>query len=159
MRQDVIAKIIFRSFRKYYMKEFKSFFDFSKWRRDSNSDTQGELLRKINSYIENNFRSIEYEYLGIFLLAVIDIKDKFINIGQRLRDLKENITGLLYSYNKLKMVGLIKNREFALLLYNFLNKQQILEKMVKSRDNQELIIAYTEQIQCFKAMWVMAMRE
>ena len=57
------------------------------------------------------------------------------------------------------MVGLIKNREFALLLYNFLNKQQILEKMVKARDNQELIDAYTEQIQCFKAMWVMAMRE
>lgn len=159
LRQDVMAKIIFRSFRKYYLREFKAFFDFSKWRRDANSDTQGELIRQINRFLANKFGGLRYENLPIFLIAVMDIKDKFINISQRLRDLKDGITALLYSYNKIKMINLIKSPEFALLLDHFLSQKQVLQKMVKHRNNQELISAYSELIKFFKSMWSIAMKE
>lgn len=159
LRQDVIAKIIFRSLRKYYLRDFKAFFNFSKCRSDQNSDTQGEMIRQINRYLAMKFGYTKYHNLAIFLLAIMDVKEKFIQIGPHLKSLKESITGLLYSYNKLKMVNIVKNPEFAMLLLFFLNQRDVLQQIIKHRNNQDLVMAYTEQIQCFKSMCTLAIRE
>ena len=159
LRQDVIAKIIFRSLRKYYLKDFKSFYNFSKCRSDQNSDTHGEMIRQVNRYLVTKFGYTRYQNLPIFLLAIMDIKEKFLRIGIHLKSLKESITALLYSYNKIKMVNIVKNPEFAMLLLHFLNQRDVLQQIIKHRGNQDLIMAYTEQIQWFKSMWALAMRE
>ena len=44
LRQDVIVKIIFRCMRKYYMKDFKAFFDFSKCNSDNHLQRNNELI-------------------------------------------------------------------------------------------------------------------
>ena len=158
LRQDVIVKIIFRCMRKHYMKDFKAFFDFSKCNSDSNSDTNGELVRQINRYLEAKFGDISFENMAIYFISIIDIKEKFISISDRHRELKENISGLLYCYNKPKLLNLIKNPQFALLLFNFLNKQDILRLVIKSKSDAEVIRTYSEQIQTLKWQCSMSLR-
>jgi len=90
--------------------------------------------------------------MAIFLIAVIDIKRKFISISEENQALKQNISDLLYSYNKTKLANVIKMPEFAMLLRYFLNQRNIIEKVVKNKDNREVILAYSELIQLFKSM-------
>ena len=66
LRQDFIVKIIFRCMRKYYMKDFKAFFDFSKCNSDSNSNTDGEIIQQINIYLQIKFGDISFNNLAIY---------------------------------------------------------------------------------------------
>ena len=150
LRQDVIVKIIFRCMRKHYMKDFKAFFDFSKCNSDSNSDTNGELVRQINRYLEAKFGDISLDNMAIYFISIIDIKEKFMSISDRHRELKEIISGLLYCYSKPKLLNLIKIPQFAMLLLSFLNKPNILKLVIKSPNDAEIIQTYSELIQTLK---------
>jgi len=55
VRHDVIAKILFRSLRKYYFRKFSAFFDYSNCEWKDNSDTQGELLVQLNEFLDARF--------------------------------------------------------------------------------------------------------
>ena len=158
LRQDVIIKIIFRWMRKYYLRDFKKFFNYTKWRSNNNSETNGEIIWQINRYLNKNFRGSDLEGLDIYFISIIDLKEKFISISENHRSLKENITELLYFYNKPKLVNLIKNSQFALLLFTFLNKHEILRLVVKSQNDAEVILAYAEQIQLLKCQWSISMK-
>ena len=151
-RQDVIVEIIFRCMRKHYMKDFKSFFDFSK----CNSDTNGELVWQINRYLDAKFGDISN--MAIYFISIIDIKEKFMSISDRHRELKEIISDLLYCYSNPKLLNLIMNPQFALLLFNFLNKQDILRLVIKSKSDAEVIRTYSEQIQTLKLQYSMSLR-
>ena len=158
LRQDVIIKIIFRCMRKYYLKDFKAFFDFSKCSSASNSDTNGVLYRQINRYLDTKFGDSTLENMAIYFISIIDIKEKFISISDEHRELKETISGLLYCYNKPKLLNLIKIPQFALLMFSFLNKSNILKLVIKSQDSSEVIQTYSEIIQTLKCQCSMSLR-
>ena len=158
LRQDVIVKIIFRSMRKYYLKEFKAFFDFTKCSSYNNSDTNGVLLRQINKYLDEKFGESKLENMAIYFISIIDIKEKFISISDEHRELKETISGLLYCYNKPKLLKLIKIPQFAMLLLNFLNIRNILRLVIKYKSDDEVVCTYSEQIQTLKCQWSMSLR-
>ena len=158
LRQDVIVKIIFRSMRKYYLKEFKAFFDFTKCSSYNNSNTNGVLLRQINRYLDEKFGESKIENMAIYFISIIDIKEKFISISDEHRELKETISGLLYCYNKPKLLNLIKTHQFALLMFSFLNKSNILKLVIKSQDCVEVIQTYSEIIQTLKWQCSMSLR-
>eukprot|EP00345_Euplotes_harpa_P018586 CAMPEP_0168339448 /NCGR_PEP_ID=MMETSP0213-20121227/13459_1 /TAXON_ID=151035 /ORGANISM="Euplotes harpa, Strain FSP1.4" /LENGTH=271 /DNA_ID=CAMNT_0008345465 /DNA_START=335 /DNA_END=1149 /DNA_ORIENTATION=+ len=152
LRQDVIAKIIFRCFRKFYLKRFKAFFDFSKCRKENNSDSEGEILTQVRKFVKASFGNVGYESMTAFLISVMDIKERHMTIGEHNKQLRENISALLYSFNKIKLANMINNPEFALLLHYFLSQRDIIDQVVKYRNNPDVLEAYYEQIQDFKQM-------
>ena len=158
LRQDVIVKIIFRCMRKYFIKDFKAFFDFSKCRSNNNSDKNGVLYRQINRYLDAKFGDKKLENMAIYFTSIIDIKEKFISMSNQHKDLKETISGLLYCYNKIKLSNLIKIPQFALLMFSFLNKSNILKLVIKSQDSSEVIQTYSEVIQTLKCQCSMSLR-
>ena len=158
LRQDVIIKVIFRSMRKYYLRDFKTFFDFSKCSSSNNSDTNGVLIQQINKYLKSKFGDKTQRNMGIYFLSVIDIKERFMSISEHHRRLKESISELLYCYNKPKLLNLINCQQFALMLLYFLNKRDILRLVVKSQNDAETIQTYWEQIQMLKCQWNISLK-
>ena len=150
LRQDVIVKTIFRCMRKHYMKDFKAFFDFSKCNSDNNFDTNVELFRQINRYLEAKFGDIILDNVTIFIISIIHIKEKFMLISARHREIKEIIFSLLYCYSKPKLLNLIKISQFVMVMLSFLNKLNILRLVVKLQNDTEIIQTYFELIQTFK---------
>ena len=154
LRQDVIIKIIFRQMKKYYLRDFKAFFDFSKCSNKNNSDTKGVLITQINRYLNMKFGSLNPREMDIFFASIIDMKEKYIAFSEKKnRDLKDNISGFLHSFNKPRLQSLLKDQRFKLLLLKFLSKSDILRLVIKSKNNAEVIQAYSEQIQMLKCQW------
>ena len=94
LRQNVIIKIIFRQMRKYYLRDFKSFFDFLKCRGKNNSDTKGWLITQINKYLSMKFGSSKPYNMDIFFVTIINMKERYIAICEKNRYLKDGISRL-----------------------------------------------------------------
>ena len=150
LRQDVIIKIIFRQMRKYYLSDFKSFFDFFKCRSKSNSDTKGVLITQINRYLNMKFKNFCLKNMDIYFLSILNISDKHISISEQNIILRQNISDLLYWFNKSKLVNTLKIPQFAIILLRFLSKNDILRLVLKSQNDVEAIQAYSEEIQMLK---------
>ena len=126
LRQDVVIKIIFRSMRKHYMKDFKAFFDFSKCYSNNHVYRNNELIDKVNKYLTIKFGGSTMESFAVYFISIIDIKEKFAAFNSLHKKLKECISELLYCYSKPKLFNLVKIPQFALLLLIFLSKRDIL---------------------------------
>ena len=150
LRQDVIIKIIFRQMRKYYLRDFKAFFDFSKCNNKSNSDTKGVLITQINRYLNMKFKNFFLENMDIYFLSIMNISDKYISISEQNKILKQNISELLYWFNKSKLVNTLKIPQFAMIFLRFLSKHDILRQVIKSKTDVEAIQAYSEEIHMLK---------
>ena len=139
------------------MKDFKAIFDFTKWNWDDISDPNGELIKQVNRYLNKKIGESKLSNMDTYFISLIDIKEKFNSINDEHRKFKENISGLLSCYNKPKFMSLITKPQFAQLLFAFLNKRDILRLVVKSKNEVDVIQAYSEQIQMLKCQWNMSL--
>lgn len=69
-RKDVIYKTIFRFMRKFYVRRFKEYFDFTKMKNRAS----GIFEEKVDSYVTTNFPSTELSNLKVFFNCVVDTK-------------------------------------------------------------------------------------
>ena len=157
LRPDVVIKVILRWMRKYYLKDFKSFFDFTRCNKSNNSDSSGELINQINKYLSNKFRDACMANLGIYFISIISLKDKFISISEENKELYNSINEIAYYFNKPKFSNLMNTPQFVLLLLEFLSKHDILKTVIKNPNDAEIIQAYSEQIRILKLKWMMTL--
>lgn len=143
LRKDVIYKTIFRSIRKFFISDFRKFFDFTKCTKHLNSEASGELIAQIGSYISARFGHTQNsQRLGVLLLCIIDSKQRYWTIGPELQAMNREITSLLYSYNKRKLAQLLGAQEFLEIVLHFLSQADILDLTMKERKEQRLVKQY-----------------
>jgi hypothetical protein len=148
-RKDVVNKTIFRYLRKFYTKDFKKYFDFTK----VNSLQKDTFMKKLVWYASMKFGTSTTNRMKIFLLCIIDPKGRYMPLEDKSHGLRNDITGLLYSYNKKKMMKMINHQEFLQLLTHFIHQENIVEEIVKKKGNSEIIKSYVKQIENLKALW------
>jgi hypothetical protein len=106
-RKDVIIKTIFRFIRKFYVRDFKSYYDFTRCIKSENSETTGKFIEKLTTYAACKFPYLHPRKLSILLLCVIDTKERYSNLGDDFLQIRDDIGDLLYSYNKKKFTKLM----------------------------------------------------
>ena len=157
VRKDVISKTIFRSIRKFYVRDFKSFYNFSKWNKSENTESSGELIQKLNEYIAFKFPECDVEEMSLLLIWIIDAKEKFCTISHKHQERKTKVRDLLCSYNKRKLQSLNQYSEFLSLVIHFIDQPDIITKIVKGRNNWKLIKEYQRQMRMIKTNCLQAM--
>ena len=135
-RNDVIFKTIFRSFRKHCIRDFKTYFDFIKQKGDPN-----RLVRKVKNYMIHRF-GFENELLWAIFIWIIDTRHKYSQVDEYYEDVAAKINELMYNFSNNKMLELIDCDEFALIFQAFLRQPDILDKVLKNRNDRPLKKAY-----------------
>jgi hypothetical protein len=90
--------------------------------------------------------------MKIFLLCIIDPKGRYMPLEDEFHGLRNDIAGLLYSYNKQKMMKMINHQEFLQLLTHFIHQENIVEEIVKKKGNSEILKSYVKQIENLKVL-------
>lgn len=159
LRQDVITKTIFRSLRKYYLKDFRAYFDFTKETSLNHQNEDEKLLKKADSYLTKTVGEYVSEKTKIYLLSLLDTKRRFISLNRTNEDIRQRLAGLLYTFNKNKMEELMATPEFCALVLYFLTQEEIINTVVKVRSDQMTLRAYTEQIERLKLQCLATIRQ
>lgn len=146
VRLDVVRKTIFRAMKKYYVNEFKNFFDYTQRKRKPSVDHCQEVIDQAKKYLIGSFAGNQYEDMYLFLVALIDTKQKYSESNSKFPELGTQINGLLRSFNTKKAKALLKFKEFSMLLLNFLNKEENITDLLKGKSEQECIQTYQTQI-------------
>lgn len=144
LRTDVVNKAILRAFKKHYTNSFKSFYDFTKVRKSEVNNDQ--FLSKADEFITKYLGESKFGDMHIFLASIVDTKQKYSNINQKYDRLKAQINSLLYSFNKRKVEALLSYPEFSSLLLHFLSQPNIINQIVKSKEDQETVKVYKKQM-------------
>ena len=76
-RIDVVRKSIFRSMKKYYFKEFKSFFDFTQKKKKYTAQYIPDVRSNMRKYISAFFGQENIDEMYPYILALIDNKQRF----------------------------------------------------------------------------------
>ena len=139
LRNDVVFKTIFRCFRKHYIKDFKRYFDFVKHR-----DNDRVFASKVREYLVSHF-GFESELLANVFVCVIDTKQKYYQVSDT--QVSAKINELMYNFSNNRMLELLDCAEFALILKSFLVKDNIVNKILKNRNDRQLVKTYTKQMQ------------
>lgn len=150
VRLDVVRKTIFRAMKKYYVNEFKSFFDYTQRKRKPTVDHCQEVIEQARKYLSSSFVDTQYDDMYLFLVALIDTKQKYLESNSKFPQLGTQINGLLRSFNTKKAKGLMKFKEFSMLLLNFLNKEENIAELLKDKSEQECKQTYITQIELLK---------
>ena len=137
-RNDVVFKTIFRCFRKHYIKDFKRHFDFVKHR-----DSDRVFAAKVREYLVSHF-GFESELLTNVFVCVIDTKQKYYQVSDT--QVSAKINELMYNFSNNRMLELLDCAEFALILKSFLVQDNIVNKILKNRNDRQLVKTYTKQI-------------
>mmetsp|Transcript_24962 Transcript_24962/g.27633 ORF Transcript_24962/g.27633 Transcript_24962/m.27633 type:complete len:166 (+) Transcript_24962:529-1026(+) len=156
VRKDVVSKTIFRSIRKFFVKDFKSYFNFTKCCKSSNSESSGCLSEKLREYISIKFPESNLDEMTVLLACIIDAKERYCTISDEYQEKKEEIRNLLNSYNKKKLQSLYKYSEFLSLVIYFIDQPNILLSIVKGRSNSKLVKEYQRQMKAIKASCIHA---
>ena len=139
-RNDVVFKTILRCFRKHYIKDFKSFFDYQKNRN------QSELfVSKVRKYLIKLF-GYESETLRTVFICIIDTKQKYFQVSEDQEHFLLMINDLMYNFNADKMAELIDIVEFSKILKLFLVQDNIINIVLKNRNDSSLTDTYRKQI-------------
>ena len=109
-RNDVVFKTILRCFRKHYIKDFKSFFDYPKNRNQSRL-----LVSKVREYLITRF-GFENEAMRTVFICIIDTKRKYFQIDEDQEQISTMINSIMYNFNIDKMAELIDIVEFSKIL-------------------------------------------
>jgi hypothetical protein len=143
LRQDVITKTIFRSMRKYYVKEFKPYFDFTKQTSHSVLDDE-VLLTKAQTFIKTSIGEPVSDQASRYLISLLDTKAKFAT--EKSENIRVKMSALLYNFNKSRMEEMMKAKEFCALVLYFICQEDIISKIVK-RVDPATVNAYESQIE------------
>jgi hypothetical protein len=97
--------------RKYYLRSFRAYFDFTKETSLSlNEDSR--LLEKAEIYLTKTIGELGLPCIKVFLLSLLDTKHRFITLSNENEKVRDKISGLLYNFNKNKMDDLMGTPEF-----------------------------------------------
>ena len=110
LRNDVILKTIFRSFRKNCALSFKSFFNFT-----TKKNHNRLIVSKVREYLIKRFGYEDKALMTVFI-SIIDMKQKYVRVGNSQHNLATSIKDLMYCFKIDKMTELIKWAEFAKIL-------------------------------------------
>lgn len=159
MRKDVISKTIFRSIRKYFINDFKAFYDFTKCQKSHNSETSGEFITKIRQYLCSKLtHNCDVQELSVLLLWVIDTKQRYCSVSQQSLDKNKTIISLLYSYNKKKLLELQGSKEFLTLVLHFIEQPDIVSSIIKKRKQTKLVKQYKKTLSALQLQWRQALK-
>lgn len=145
VRVDVINKTILRCFKKYYATEFKQIFDLSILKPGTVSVEK--LLSKSKEFIDKKFGSIMLEDVYIFVAALVDNKHKLQNKNRKYDKIKEDVSRLLYSFNKRRLNELLTHPEFAYLLLYYLKHPRCIHQLVNNKNDVNIRQAYVNQVE------------
>lgn len=148
MRRDVVKKTIFRSFKKYYIETFKSHYNFTKRVRRKNYNPSQLVFKEAEKYITKNMGTTKSSKLAMFLVAIIDTKQKFEHTDPVFRQVRSDMMGMLKHFNWEKLLKLLKFHEFSLLLGKFL--LQPFDEISRNKEDVEVREIYMEQISWLK---------
>ena len=139
-RNDVIFKTILRCFRKHYIKDFKSFFDYQRNRNQSEL-----LISKVRKYLIKLF-GYESEAMRTVFICIIDTKQKFFQANEEQEQISTMIGDLMYNFSTDKMAELVDIAEFSKILKLFLVQDNIINIVLKNRNDSNLTDTYRKQI-------------
>jgi len=150
-RKDVVNKSIFRFMRKFYTRDFKKYYNFTKIQSDDPEYNRDTFISKLVKYATLKFGEEVPANMTIFLLSVIDPKGRYLTVDPKYHGLRADISGLLYSYNKSKMLKLVDHQEFIILLSYFVNQENI-ERQIVKKTSSKIIRSYVKQIDSLKTL-------
>ena len=139
-RSDVILKTIFRSFRKYCIKDFKTHYDFVKLKENSN-----RLMRKVKEYLIQRY-GFENSPMWAIFIWIIDTRHKYFQIDDEQEEIGAKISELMYRFTNDRMFELINWAEFSLQFQEFLSQPDILNRVLKNRNDLPLKREYRAHI-------------
>jgi hypothetical protein len=146
-RLDVVKKTIFRSFKKFYMTQFKAHYDFSKRVRRRNFDPSPIIFSHAQKYIKENFGQTPHEKLGIVLVAIIDTKEKYSHPDPLFESIRSQMHKLFKNFNLRRLEELLRHHEISFLLNKFL--EQPFDYISRNKEDQAVRDRYMSQI-----MWL-----
>ena len=112
-RSDVVLKTIFRSFRKYFIKDFKRYYNFIYAKNKPQL-----FVSKVREYLIKRF-GYENEEMRTIFICIIDTKQKYFQIRDDQEQILTMINSLMYNFNNDKMMELVDWAEFAKMLKAF----------------------------------------
>ena len=152
LRKDVITKTIFRAARKYYIRKFKSFYDFTKLSQSGYEDLQNETREKVRVYLRKLFGEQTSEVLNAIFIAILDPKGIHIALESEGEEFRELVFKLLFKFNKANMEQLMMYREFIKLISVFLNEPELIRIIVKTHRDKATEKAYQRQWDLMKTI-------
>jgi len=144
IRLDVVNKTILRCFKKFFITEFKSYYDFNKSKKGE--VTSEELLLVANEYLSKNLGELNFGNMNVFLAALVDTKHKVKNTNTLYEKLKDEMSGLLYNFNRKRLDNLMSYPEFSRLLLYFLNQPSVIHQIAKNKNDPSIMKAYQKQV-------------
>mmetsp|Transcript_26389 Transcript_26389/g.30518 ORF Transcript_26389/g.30518 Transcript_26389/m.30518 type:complete len:224 (-) Transcript_26389:41-712(-) len=142
-RNDVVLKTIFRSFRKFYIKDFRKSFDFIKRSKDG---LPTEFVNsKVREYLARRFASANALMVSVFV-SIIDTKNRFIPADGENPEVVSKVSELMYRFNNYRMLKMLQHPEFAQLVASFLAQSDIVSLIVKKHEDPEVVKAYKKQV-------------
>ena len=148
VRRDVIFKTIFRTIRKYYLKDFKSLHDFTK---DSGYILIREISEvKMREYLRDNFERNNTKIMKWIFTSILDPHAKHFELdasGSKIRDL---VFKILYRFNRQVMEELLGYEEFIELISKPLNQLSMIDLLMNHREDEEIKKAYIKQLDLLK---------
>ena len=145
-RKDVICKAIFRSFRKFYIKDFRLYYDYSHCKKEENTENSGPFYENLKEYVSFWFQECNNERMVSLLMYIIDSKEKYFTISPESFERKNKIKELIYSYNKYKLESCYSDKEFLTLLNSFIESPDIISRLLKGANNLKLVKQYKKYL-------------
>ena len=109
-RSDVVLKTIFRCFRKYFINDFKRYYNFTYTKNNPQM-----FVSKVRKYLIKLF-GYESETLRTVFICIIDTKQKYFQVSEDQEHILLMINDLMYNFNNNKMIELASWVEFTLIL-------------------------------------------
>ena len=152
LRKDVITKTIFRAARKYFIKRFKAFYNFTKLSRAGFEELQIEIREKVRVFLRKLFREDISEVLSAIFIAVLDPKGIHIALETEGEEFRDLVYKLLFKFNKANMEQLMMYKEFIKLMSIFLREPDLVKIIVKSHRDKATEKAYQRQCDLMKTI-------
>lgn len=149
VRLDVVRKTIFRAMKKYYVTDFKNFFDYTQRKRKLDPEYEQEIFKQAEKYSAGILNNEDASLTANFIVALLDTKQKYLQTKGSFPELGNQINGLLRSFNTKKSKALLRYRQFAMLVLHFLNQNENIQELLKDKE-QECRSTYLSQIELLR---------
>lgn len=137
LRKDVVWKGILRGMKKYYAKEFKSYFNYSDQKFIKKPDCKQTALSQANQFLGENSNQEIPNQAGHFLIALIDLKGRLYEEMIEFPGIDGKISDLLRYFTSNKLKDLLRFHQFSSLILHFLSKEEEIESLASKSQSSE----------------------
>lgn len=132
IRLDIVKKTIFRYIKKYYMDNFKAFYNYKSHRARS------------------KFSQEVYNQAKLYLVCLVDINQRYTAAHHKYPNLRNSLSSLIRAYNNDKAKALLSMSEFSELVINALNDTSSLNDFVSQKGDSKVQDVYWRQVEEIK---------